>query len=47
VAVPPPETRGGDIGGADLILDSLVDLDDRIWAATGTVPAPAARPRQR
>jgi sugar-phosphatase len=47
VAVPPPETRGGDIGGADLILGSLVDLDDRIWAATGTVPAPAARPRQR
>lgn len=43
IAVPPPETRGGDIGGADLILDSLVELDDRIWDATSTVPAPRVR----
>jgi len=43
IAVPPPETRGGDIGGADLILDSLADLDDRVWEATGTEPAPRVR----
>jgi sugar-phosphatase len=40
IAVPPPETRGGDIGGADLILGSLADLDDRIWEATDTERAP-------
>jgi HAD superfamily hydrolase (TIGR01509 family) len=43
IAVPPPQTRHGDVGGADLILDSLVDLDDRIWEATGTEPAPRVR----
>jgi sugar-phosphatase len=43
IAVPAPETRGGDVGGADLILDSLAELDDRIWEATGTEPAPRVR----
>jgi HAD superfamily hydrolase (TIGR01509 family) len=42
IAVPPPETRNGDVGGADLILGSLTELDDRIWDATGT--APVTRP---
>ena len=27
-------------GGADLVLASLEELDDRIWASTGAVPAP-------
>jgi mannitol-1-/sugar-/sorbitol-6-/2-deoxyglucose-6-phosphatase len=43
IAVPPPETRGGAIGGADLILDSIADLDDRIWLATDTEPTPRVR----
>jgi beta-phosphoglucomutase-like phosphatase (HAD superfamily) len=29
-------------GEADLVLGSLAEFDDRIWASTGTVPAPAA-----
>jgi HAD superfamily hydrolase (TIGR01509 family) len=47
IAVPPPETRGGDVGGADLILGSLTELDDRIWARTGTVAAPRPLGRTR
>jgi sugar-phosphatase len=43
IAVPPPETRGGDIGGADLILHTLIELDDRIWGATDTEPSPRVR----
>ncbi|HET9671348.1 MAG TPA: hexitol phosphatase HxpB [Actinomycetota bacterium] len=43
LAVPPPQTRGGDVGGADLILGSLEELDDRIWEATGTAPRPSNR----
>lgn len=34
---PPQEARGA---GADLVLGSLEDVDDRIWEATGTVPSP-------
>jgi len=29
--------------GADLVLDSIEALDDRIWEATGTVPTPVER----
>ena len=43
IAVPPPETRDGDAGGADLILGSLDELDDRIWEATGTQPSSRVR----
>jgi HAD superfamily hydrolase (TIGR01509 family) len=34
---PPQEARQV---GAGLVLDSLKELDDRIWEATGTVPSP-------
>jgi mannitol-1-/sugar-/sorbitol-6-/2-deoxyglucose-6-phosphatase len=33
---PPEEAREA---GADLVLDSLKEFDDRIWAATGTAPS--------
>ncbi|MGH7539798.1 MAG: hexitol phosphatase HxpB [Gemmatimonadota bacterium] len=35
IAQAPPAPR---IDGADLVLGSLDQLDDRVWAATGTVP---------
>jgi HAD superfamily hydrolase (TIGR01509 family) len=42
VAVPasPGDVEG--FGDADLVLGSLAEFDDRIWASTGTVPAAAA-----
>lgn len=49
IAVPehPPEEAME--AGADLMLDSLKELDDRIWAATDTAPSStaAADPRER
>jgi sugar-phosphatase len=40
VCVAVPGTRSSDptFGGADLVLGSLRQLDDRVWASTGTVP---------
>lgn len=35
--LPAEEARGA---GADLVLGSLEEVDDRIWEATGTVPSP-------
>jgi HAD superfamily hydrolase (TIGR01509 family) len=40
VAVPETLQPDGTLDGADLVLGSLHELDDRIWAATGTVPVP-------
>lgn len=44
VAVPDAEARGDDrFGTADLVLHSLRDVDERIWARTSTVPMPKSR----
>jgi HAD superfamily hydrolase (TIGR01509 family) len=43
VAVPETPPEHGTFGEADLVLGSLVELDDRIWAKTGTTPAPSGR----
>ena len=40
VAVPADPPDDDPSGGADLALASLEEFDDRIWAGTGTVPAP-------
>ena len=39
VAVPAPDNEAS-FDEADLVLGSLEELDGRVWAATGTVPAP-------
>ena len=39
VAVPAPDNDAS-FDEADLVLGSLEELDDRVWAATGTVPTP-------
>jgi HAD superfamily hydrolase (TIGR01509 family) len=44
VAVPVSGVTDG-FEGADLVLDSIEAFDDRIWAATGTVPAATASER--
>ena len=31
--------------GADLVLGSIGEFDERVWAGTGTVPAPVAADR--
>ena len=41
VAVPVSGATDG-FEGADLVLGSIAELDDRIWASTGTVPAAAS-----
>jgi sugar-phosphatase len=41
VAIPESPPAGGGFAGADLVLRSIADLDDRIWAATGTRPVTA------
>jgi HAD superfamily hydrolase (TIGR01509 family) len=38
VAVPGASSTDPTFGGADLVLGSLRELDDRVWAATGTAP---------
>ncbi|HEX5937087.1 MAG TPA: hexitol phosphatase HxpB [Actinomycetota bacterium] len=43
VAVPAPDNEAA-FDEADLLLDSLEALDDRIWAATGTRPAAERSP---
>ena len=40
VAVPAPD-NDAPFDEADLVLGSLEELDDRVWASTGTVPSPA------
>jgi HAD superfamily hydrolase (TIGR01509 family) len=40
VAVPESVDVDAAGAGADLVLGSLTELDDRVWAATGTVPSP-------
>ena len=40
VAVSPTSSVDGTFGGADLVLDSLMAFDERVWKATGTVPSP-------
>lgn len=48
VAIPERPAEEARQAGADLVLSSLSEFDDRIWVATGTVPSPAAesdRPR--
>jgi sugar-phosphatase len=42
VAVPAGGAGDDGFGEADLVLSSLVELDDRIWTGTGTVPVPAS-----
>ena len=44
VAVPVSGVTDG-FEGADLVLDSIEEFDDRIWAGTGTVPAATASER--
>ena len=44
VAVPVSGVSDG-FEGADLVLGSIAELDDRIWASTGTVPAAAPSAR--
>ena len=44
VAVPVSGVAGG-FEGADLVLGSIAEFDDRIWAGTGTVPAAASSDR--
>ncbi len=43
VAVPATLPPDGTFGDADLVIGSLGELDERIWAATRTTPAPARR----
>jgi beta-phosphoglucomutase-like phosphatase (HAD superfamily) len=38
VAIPERPPEGGSFAGADTVLGSVTDLDDRIWTATGTSP---------
>jgi mannitol-1-/sugar-/sorbitol-6-/2-deoxyglucose-6-phosphatase len=38
VAIPERPPKGGSFAGADTVLGSVADLDDRIWTATGTRP---------
>jgi HAD superfamily hydrolase (TIGR01509 family) len=40
IAVPELPAEEGEEAGADLVLGSLEEVDDRIWQATGTVPSP-------
>jgi mannitol-1-/sugar-/sorbitol-6-/2-deoxyglucose-6-phosphatase len=42
VAIPVSGVTDG-FEGADLVLGSIAEFDDRIWAATGTVPVPTTR----
>jgi HAD superfamily hydrolase (TIGR01509 family) len=44
VAVPVSGVTDG-FDGADLVLGSIAEFDDRIWASTGTVPAAASSDR--
>jgi beta-phosphoglucomutase-like phosphatase (HAD superfamily) len=44
VAVPAEPAADDGFGGADLVLRSIAEFDDRIWVSTGTVPAPVLRP---
>ena len=44
VAVPVSGVTDG-FEGADLVLGSIEEFDDRVWAGTGTVPAPASSDR--
>ena len=44
VAVPVSGVTDG-FEGADLVLDSIEEFDDRVWAGTGTVPAATASER--
>jgi beta-phosphoglucomutase-like phosphatase (HAD superfamily) len=44
VAVPVSGVTEG-FEGADLVLRSIAEFDDRVWAATGTVPAPVPSDR--
>ena len=44
VAVPVSGVIDG-VEGADLVLGSIAELDDRIWASTGTVPAAGSSDR--
>lgn len=43
VAVPAPDNEAS-FDEADLVLGSLEELDERVWAATATVPAPERSP---
>jgi sugar-phosphatase len=38
VAIPEVRPTGGSFAGADLVLSSIAELDDRIWEATATRP---------
>jgi mannitol-1-/sugar-/sorbitol-6-/2-deoxyglucose-6-phosphatase len=40
IAVPELSVEQAEEAGADLVLGSLEELDDRIWEATGTMPSP-------
>lgn len=40
IAVPELSAEEAKEAGADLVLDSLEEVDDGIWEATGTVPSP-------
>lgn len=42
IALPETPPDDGPFGDADLVIRSLAELDDRIWSATDTVPAPRA-----
>ena len=42
VAIPVSGVTDG-FEGADLVIGSIQEFDERIWAATGTVPVPTTR----
>jgi mannitol-1-/sugar-/sorbitol-6-/2-deoxyglucose-6-phosphatase len=42
VAVPATSAPDGGFEEADLVLGSMVEFDGRIWASTGTIPAPVS-----
>jgi sugar-phosphatase len=46
VAVPERPASEARDAGADLVLGSLSEFDQRIWAATGTEPSTAVRPHR-
>jgi beta-phosphoglucomutase-like phosphatase (HAD superfamily) len=45
VAVPATPAKDDGFEEADLVLGSMAEFDDRIWASTGTVPAPVPSDR--
>lgn len=45
IAIPAVDQGEGDFAGADLVLGSIVELDDRVWSRVGIVAAPGSPDR--